>query len=489
MLKENDLLLDRTSRFKEKFIEDLRHGKFARGDLIPPRHLLAETYNISTSTVTRVVRDLTRNRILVTRKGRFGGTYLLNKPKQPGEIKKIRFHFSSSPEKKVRAGLFRRWLDQFMRENPDYQAEIIPQVFHFQQMETMSPEFVSLHEHELPSIMLIPLSSLPGLAARKLIRPLIADPAEAFRETQIFLPEIRSALLVNGEMYGYLTEGISLSTIIYSRERLKRCKVSEQELSGNWGNWLKALRKLSIDGGGLLLEHDGLGVFLIFSHLLKEFLGENWILTMSDWNGIMSSRECIAALEELQNLEKSVGLIVDEQSNQWQTLSRLAANGPAALMTVSSGAKNYFSFVRNPDELIMAPFPSMTANVPNLLGNTMVWVLTHEADREVALTFLRWAVSPEPWLEHWQTGNNPGNEFLIPPLQANKNLMEQASAASAWEKFQKQISGTPIALEPPSPVDFRLSVGKLLLNWLKSGGTVHDGQERLCGLWASWIDR
>lgn len=490
MFKENDLLLDRTSKFKQQFIEDLRHGKFLPGDVIPPRHVLAETYNISGSTVARIVGELTRDKILATRKGRFGGTYLLNKPKLPGEIKNLRFHFSNSPEKKVRAGYLRRWLDHFVRDNPDYKAEIIPQVFHFQQMETMSPEFVKLHEYELPSILLVPLSSMQGLAARKLIRPLIAEPAEAARETQIFLPEIRSALLVDGAMYGYLTENISTNMIIYSRERLERCAVSVEELSGDWSSWLKTMAKLNEVNGGLLLENGGLGVFLLFVHLLKEFLGPNWIRTLSDWNGIMPSQECFAALEELQNLEKTVGLIAEEQSNQWQTLSRLAANGPAALMTVSSIAKNYFSFVRDPEELVMAPLPSRTANIPNLIGNAMTWVLTNDKEREAALTFLRWAVTPENWMEIWLTGKSRGNEFQIPPFADNKKLPEQVNGATAsWTRFQQRISGATLVLEPPASIDFKLSVGRLLLDWLKSGRTVHDGQERLCGLWASWLDR
>jgi hypothetical protein len=485
MFKENDLLLDRTGKFKQQFIEYLRQEKFAQGDIIPPRNVLAETFNVSSSTVARVVNALSRDKILLTRKGRFGGTYLLNQPKLPGEFKKIRFQFSSRPEKKLRAGLFRRWLDLFERENPGFQAEIIPQVFHFQQMEAMSHEFVSLHEHELPSILLIPLSSVQGMASRKLIFPLIASAAEAGLETEKFLPEVRSSLIFNGALYGYLTEGIAKSVLLYSKKRLVNCGLTENDLSTDYAHWLNVMKKLGNSNGGLLVENQGSGVFLLFIHLLKAFLSNNWIVNLNDWNGIMSSKECYYALEEMQSLEKTIGLNVSDSPNQWHNLKQMTDGHTAAIMTVTSLVKNHYSFVRKPEELIIAPFPSIKSNSPCVLGNTMAWVLANESDREPALAFLRWAVTGEAWQQHWyaQAETNYDNKFLISPL------VQEHSESTSYRSIEQQINNTTIDLEPPSSVDFRLSVGKLLLNWLKSGKSVHDGQEQLCGLWASWINR
>jgi hypothetical protein len=49
---------------------------------------------------------LIHEKTLSTRKGRFGGTYLLRKPEHPKKLKKLSFQFSSSPEKKMREESF-----------------------------------------------------------------------------------------------------------------------------------------------------------------------------------------------------------------------------------------------------------------------------------------------------------------------------------------------------------------------------------------------
>jgi hypothetical protein len=159
---------------------------------------------------------LIHEKTLSTRKGRFGGTYLLRKPEHPKKLKKLSFHYSTRTDKTIRSGVFRRWVEKFASENKDFQVNLLSQIFGFQEMETMSSSFISRHENELPSIMQVPLTSLPGLVARKLVHPLISDSREAAEEAEIFRPEWRSCLLVDGALYGYLTEGVMPSLLLYA---------------------------------------------------------------------------------------------------------------------------------------------------------------------------------------------------------------------------------------------------------------------------------
>jgi hypothetical protein len=52
--------------------------------------------------VARVVSDLINEKTLATRKGRFGGTYLLMKPELPKKLKKLSFHYSTRTDKGIR---------------------------------------------------------------------------------------------------------------------------------------------------------------------------------------------------------------------------------------------------------------------------------------------------------------------------------------------------------------------------------------------------
>lgn len=489
MVTAENMLLDRTSRFKDQFLKDLRQGKISPGELLPARRILAKRYKISPSSVARVVSDLINEKTLATRKGRFGGTYLLVKPELPKKLKKLSFHYSTRTDKTIRSGIFRRWVEQFARENKEYQVQVLPQVFHYQEMETMSPSFISLHESELPSIMPVPLTSLAGLVARKLVHPLVSDPAEAAKEAEVFRPEWHSSLLVDGSLYGYLTEGVTPSLLLYSTERLRRGGVTDAELNGGWKSWLGVMKRLCPDTGGLIIENDGIGMFLLFAHLLREQLGEHWINKPEDWNGVMPSQECLDTLTQLRELQDTVGLTVIDKPVHWKIIEQLSCKGSAAVMTVPSLAGLYYSFIRNPGDLQMGTFPSRTAKKPNLLGNAMAWVLTRPDDREAAMAFLRWAIRPDIWTGQMEMYKKLGKIFAEPPFVPDKELRKQLDSFSPeWFEFQKRIRGFPVSLEPPSSMDFRIGVGRLLLDWLKEGGTPHDGRERLCGLWAAWVE-
>jgi hypothetical protein len=113
-------------------------------------------------------------------------------------------------------------------------------------------------------------------------------------------------------------------------------------------------------------------------------------------------------------------------------------------------------------------------------------VLLREEDRETALAFLRWTVNVENWTFYNRQIQLLGNPFCRTPFKDDTLYQEKLEPVSPlWRKIEDNMPESP-GLEPPSTHDFRMGIGKILSGWLKSGGTVHDGQERLCGFFSAW---
>lgn len=474
-------------KFRDELLADMRYGVYPADKLMPPRRLLAEKYKVSESTVTRLIADLTDQKILATRKGRFGGTFLRQLPNAEQKFSTLHFHSGMALEKAPRCAAFRSWIFRFNRENPNIQVDLRPQKFNFRQMESLEAEFSELYESSLPSLCLVPLTSLPALALHHTIHPFLTDKYEIENELRRFRPEYRSTLLFNNSLYGFLTEGGSSSLMLYSSERLKTAGIKDSAMTVSWKSFISSLKKLNSGKGALCIQNNESGLFLFFMLLLKGRMTKSWIRNIEDWNGVMASPECFAALEDLRMLNDEVGIEIPDRCSELQTLQMLDKDGPAVVFTTNSQAGSFFRLAGNENMLKLFLPPSQKSSRPNTLQNMLVWVLIREPDRETAMKFLRWTAEPENWAFYFRQIQSFGNHVSRSPYADAEPYQRQLGPVhSPWIEINKQIERTPVELEAPGTHDFRSGIAKILLDWLRKGGSVHDGQERLCGFWSAW---
>ena len=477
---------------KEKFynalLADICLGIYPLNELLPPRTVLAEKYHVSESCVTRAIAVLAEQQVLATRQGRLGGTFLKQRPAIAKTVRKLQFHYGMTPDKSARCAAFRNWINRFARQHIDIKIELKPQMFNFRQMENLEANFSQIYDSQLPSVCLVPLTSLPVLAIHHTIHPLVTDPQVIKQELSYFRPEYRDSLCFNGSMYGFPTEGGGVSLLLYSSKRLRDAGIDADKFTSSWDDFLTGLKKLNCGQGALSICNNEFGLFLFFASLLKGRLGNQWINRLEDWNGIMAESACYKALEDLKEINDASGIATADgrNTNGLQILKMLNGDGPAVIFTNTSQAGALFSLVSNPDELSLALLPSQTSKSPNVLRNMLVWVLLREEDRETALAFLRWTVNVENWTFYNRQIQLLGNPFCRTPFKDDTLYQEKLEPVSTlWKKLEENMPESP-GLEPPSTHDFRMGIGKILSGWLKSGGTVHDGQERLCGFFSAW---